>query len=211
MVKLVLDYSNVRDANFACKTLGMVHGLTGNGHFPLPWPAEFPSLAAFTAKQKAFADGLAAAADRDKGKVATKNTLRTELQAMVRELGRYLQVKSGGDRTILESTGYDLAKSRVATPPIPDAPQNLKVGPGKETGWVLVRATRSRGARMFEVEYCVGDRSVPANWKIGAQTGTCRKVEIGGLERGKDYAFRMRAFGREGHGPWSNVVVYMPN
>ena len=211
MTKLILDYSEKTDPVLLAKSLGMVHGLTGNLHFPLPWPTEFPTLAALTAKQAAFADALTAAADRDKGKVAAKNALRKELLAIIRQVGIYLQVKSGGDRTILESTGYDLAKDRVPYPNPPTAPQNLKVVAGTLPGTVVVSAKSPRGARMFEVQYCLGDTSVPANWKLGAQHSSCSKIKMDGLERGKDYAFRICAFGQDGHGPWSELTVFMPS
>ena len=139
------------------------------------------------------------------------NALRAELQTMVRDMGRYLQTKSGGDRTILESTGYDLAKDREATPEVPGAPQNFKVVGGSVPGSALCSAEAPDGSLTFEIQYCTGDTSVPANWKIGAQTGKCKKVEITGLERGKDHTFRIRALGKSGPGPWSDVAVYMPN
>ncbi len=211
MAKLVLDYSNTGDVVFGNKTRGMATGLKDNPHFALPWPTEFPTLAAFTAKQLEFADALNAAADRDKAKVATKNARRAELQVMVREIGRYLQTKSGGDRAILETTGYDLAKDPVASPDVPGAPQNFKVVGGSVPGSALCSADAPDGSLAFEIQYCVGDTSVPANWKVGAQSGKCKKVEVTGLERGKDHTFRIRAIGKKGPGPWSDVAVYMPN
>ncbi|MEI7731217.1 MAG: fibronectin type III domain-containing protein [Verrucomicrobiota bacterium] len=211
MAKLILNYSKLNDGMYASKTLSIVNGLTGNSHFPLPWPADFPTLAALTAKQKSFADAVTAAEDRDKGKISARNALRKELQAMVRDIGRYLQTKSGGDQTILESTGYDLAKAPVPNPTVPDAPLNLKVVGGKLPGSVVASAKSPRGARSFEVQYCLGDTSVPANWKVGARPGTCNKIKFGGLERAKDYSFRICAFGKDGPGPWSDVIVYMLN
>ncbi|MEI7730346.1 MAG: fibronectin type III domain-containing protein [Verrucomicrobiota bacterium] len=211
MVKLILDYSDTSDPILLTKTFAMVHGLTGNLHFPLPWPTEFPTLAALTAKQTAFAEAMAAAADRDKGKISAKNALRKELLALVRQIGVYLQVKSGGDRTILESTGYDLVKDRVPNPNPPAAPQSFKVVAGALPGSVVASAKSPRGARSFEVQYCLGDTSVPANWKLGAQHGSCHRIKIAGLDRGKDYSFRIHAIGQDGPGPWSEVVVFMPS
>ncbi|MEI7732687.1 MAG: fibronectin type III domain-containing protein [Verrucomicrobiota bacterium] len=211
MTKLILDYSSYGDALLASKTLGMVHALTGNTHFPLPWPTEFPTLVALTAKQVAFADAVTAAGDRDKVKISAKNALRKELLVMIREIGTYLQIKSGGDRTILETTGYDLVKARVPSPNPPAAPQNFKVVAGLLPGSAVASAKSPRGARTFEVEYCVGDTSVPANWKIGARHGACGKIKMDGLERGKDHTFRIRAIGNDGPGAWSDVAVFMPS
>ncbi|MEI7728096.1 MAG: fibronectin type III domain-containing protein, partial [Verrucomicrobiota bacterium] len=89
--------------------------------------------------------------------------------------------------------------------------QNLKVVAGTLPGTVVVSAKSPRGARMFEVQYCLGDTSVPANWKLGAQHSSCSKIKMDGLERGKDYAFRICAFGQDGHGPWSELTVFMPS
>lgn len=211
MAKLVLDYSHAGDTVFAMKTHGIVQGLTGNPAFAPPWPPEFPTLAALTALQNEFALAVAAAADRDKAKVAAKNALRAELQAMVRELGRYVQTRSGGNLAILEGTGFDLARERRRKPGIPGAPQKFRIASGPLPGSVRCSAEAPEGSLAFEIQHCAGDPAVAADWTTDALCGRCRKVEVAGLERGKDTAFRIRAIGKEGPGPWSTVAIFMPH
>ena len=211
MAKIVLDYSGLTDTALSSKALGMVNGLKDNPNFALPWPSEFPTLADLTTTQADFAASIPLAADRDKGKVSAKNALRAQLLQMIREIGRYVQQKSGGDQTILEGTGYDLVKEKQANPDIPAAPQNFKVTGGNGPGTAKASAEAPDGAVSFELQACTGDTSVEANWKTIAQTAKCRKIEVSGLERGKDTTFRLRAIGKKGPGPWSDIFVYMPN
>ncbi len=210
MAKIILDYSKQSDSDFANTTLEMVNALTGNSNFGLPWPTEYPTLAAFTAKQKEFADKVTAAGDRDKAKVAAKNACRDELQAMVRDIGRYLQTKSGGDRAILETTGFDIAKTPDAPMDVPDAPADLKLKLGKTSGTIIASAKMPKGAASIETWSCVGDPNVEANWKLRAQTSSARTIEVSGLQRGVDTYVKCRAIGRKGPGPWSDVATIMP-
>lgn len=208
--RIILDYSKLPDAGLVSKSHGMVTALTGNPKFPLPWSTEFRTLAELTAKQEEFSLAVDAAADRDKASVAAKNRIRAELEAIIRSVGRYLQEKSGGDRETLETTGYDLAKEREANPDIPAAPENFKVIGGQGPGTIIASAKAPDGAISFELQATTTPEN-PASYKTIAQTPGCRKIEVSGLERGKDTTFRLRALGKKGLGPWSDVAVYMPN
>ncbi len=208
--RIVLNYANLGHAEFVSKSLGMVNGLRDNPHFPLPWPDEFPSLAKLATAQDAYSLSVVGAADRDKAKVAAQNAKRLVLEDIVREIGRYVQTKSGGDRAILETTGYDLARTREKNPDVPHAPEELRLKLGRMPGSIIASAKKTRGATAFITEYCMGNPNVEANWRPGAMTSGCRKVELTGLSRGQDYTVRMRGIGRKGPGPWSNIEMIMP-
>lgn len=210
-VGLIISYARLSDLEFASKTLGMVQALTGNANFPSPYGSSFPTLAEFTTAQSEYATAVGLAADRDKSKVADRNAKREVLADIVRRLAPYLESVAAGDVAKLESTGYDLTKATHDAPiEIPDAPTDLKLKQGQLSGSVSVTAKPPKGAGSFEIQVCVGDPNVPANWRTATLSRNCRNVAVAGLQRGVDHFFRIRAIGSKGPGPWSNVESIMP-
>ena len=89
------------------------------------------------------------------------------------------------------------------------APQDVKVGYGKLSGWAVVKAARVVGYASLEVQCCQGIPTSEESWGVGEHFPHCSHMEVKGLEPGKTYYFRVRYLGNNGHGPWSAVVSIM--
>ena len=165
MAKIILDYSKQSDSDFANTTLEMVNALTGNSNFGLPWPTEYPTLAAFTAKQKEFADKVTAAGDRDKAKVAAKNACRDELQAMVRDSNEAARLQAEQARRANE----DKTRFLAAASPVPATPAPIA---SSSAGWHRNPSRIEKATNSWRRPDQVPSSSIVPGWSSRARAGT---------------------------------------
>ncbi len=67
----------------------------------------------------------------------------------------------------------------------------------------VVRWGGVRGRSVYELEFCLGDPTVEANWKLLALTSK-NWYNADGLESDSEYYFRVKAIGAAGAGPLSD-------
>jgi len=87
-------------------------------------------------------------------------------------------------------------------------PTKVKVVRSDEhSGIVYVSVAKDAAASMYYVQYCQSNPADETSWIDGAQSDTCRSIEIKGLKAGEVYHFRVRCFGGGQYSPWSQVVT----
>ncbi len=108
---LVLGFNNFSGADLAAFAAAVIAAMTGNPYFATPVPA-------ITDIQQLLTDyntAAAAAESRDRNAVITKTLARLALISGLQNLGRYCMSVANGDRQMLESTGFQLAKKVMAS------------------------------------------------------------------------------------------------
>ena len=189
-------------------TLGQNHitSMTGNTLYPAatrtPTDAQFQTaqddlVSAHQAVQAAETAWKAAIQARDVKEAAGDASLTAR--------AANCEAVTPGDRAALATTGLPLR-----TPPssvgLVDAPRDLRAEMGKNTGTIDLRWQRVRGATSYIVE-CM--EHAPGNTWAPYKTITRASLLVTGLVSGKTYAFRVRALGTMGEGPWSDEAVRM--
>jgi len=90
--------------------------------------------------------------------------------------------------------------------PLP-APQNLRVKTTGITGEALAKVAAVPLASGYEAQSTLEPTSGP--WTSINSVTDSQKILFTGLQRGKDYYFRVRAIGANGPSGWSDVTTMM--
>ena len=213
LFKLLLDFLNWGEPRFGTKAETIVTAMTTEPMLTLvadPLPAAVPTrvfgLAALADYKAAalLADGgdRAAIADRKEKRAVTEEILKD--WAPVLELA----AKTAGSIAILENSGYDLRQPPQPRPqPLP-APE-LKVFRNGLSGEIDGRGTPITGGLCYEGQFCLGTDTQTGTWQPAFFTSRPSKLKYGGLTPGQMYSFRLRALGRDGWSPWSDIAQLM--
>lgn len=141
---------------------------------------------------KAATDGKNAARDADRQAVAA---LAAAMEA---------KTPPFTDEQIL-ATGFALRAAPSPIGPLP-APLDLLAVMADNPGEMKLTWAPVRGAKVYEVD--CKEHTDAAPWER-VKSITRSKMTVTGLESGKTYAFRVRAVGAAGEGPWSDETVKM--
>ncbi|MFN0077921.1 MAG: fibronectin type III domain-containing protein [Prosthecobacter sp.] len=117
----------------------------------------------------------------------------------------YVQLAAKGDPAKIVLAGFDLAADRAPVGDLP-APINFEIGTSNTPGTLKPHWKPVPGARSYILEFA--EHATPLVWAQVKVTTTSR-TEVPGLTSGKTYAFRVRAVGASGEGPWSDEAVKM--
>lgn len=188
--------------------LGDAHvaAMTGNASFPvanrLPPDTSFQTVL----------DALKAAnADVEAKKTALKQAQESRLlkeaafDTAITARARYCEAAQPDDDAALASSGLPLRGDPQSVGDMP-APSNLRATMGDQSGEIDLLWDAIYGARSYIIE--CREYSPPTGWsqvKFLNQS----KFTVTGLTSGKTYAFRVRALGPKGEGPWSDEAVRM--
>ena len=204
MAKVKLDLSGKSEADVI--DLGTQHSaaMNGNANFPTP----NPSTADFDA---ALAAAVAAVADTDalytawRASVAAKDAAIVELRNQLTQRASYVDNASGGDEEKILSSAFSV---RAAPTPVglPGQPGNLIARMGSLEGTIELDWDPVRGARSYIIDCKL--HSDTEQWQQ-VKISTRSDVTLTGLISGSTYAFRVRAVGTAGEGPWSDEAVKM--
>lgn len=202
MAKPKLELKKKTDDAFQNFVDAVLAAMTGNANFPTPMPA----LADVTTQQTAFKTALA---DQKAAKIAltqatvTKDDARDALEVLVTHLANYVEIASGGDEAKILSAGL-----QVRTPAAPvgavTAPGDLAATAGDNEGEVDLSCDPVAGASSYEWQCRLHQDG--AAWQP-AKTSTNSRITVSGLTPGTMYAFRVRALGSAGPGPWSDEAT----
>jgi hypothetical protein len=179
--------------------------VVGNPHFPNP-PIDLDVLKAVLGRYTAL---IAAAEDRSKTVLAQRNSVRSELDKLVRQLAHYVENVSNDDSAIFATSGFEsLPNARVPAEPLAPA-KILKLAHGSNSGVVLVTLTPSlRKVKYYEVRYAIQEsEATPDAWETELFTSANGPVSISNLTPGKRYAFQVRALGSLGFTDWSDSTT----
>jgi hypothetical protein len=174
----------------------IVKAMTGNPAFPAP----SPTLAEITSAVTDLQTAETAAVARTKGAVITRNTKRTALLTLLRQLQAYVQKIADGDlengASIIGSAGMSVRKTPTR------AARAFAASPGPVSGSAkVVTVTASRRAS-YEWQYSTDGGKTWVTAPVTLQA----KTTIVGLPAGTTVMFRSRAVTKIGEGEWTQVV-----
>lgn len=202
MAKPKLELQKKSDDAFQNFVDAVLAAMTGNANFATP----MPPLADITTQQTAYKNALAAqkaAKIALQGATASKDDARTALEKLVSNLANYVEIASGGDEAKILSAGM-----QVRTPAAPvgavAAPGDLSATAGDDEGEMDLSCDPVNGASSYEWQFRLHQDG--AVWQA-ARTSTTRRITLDGLTPGALYAFRVRAIGAAGPGPWSDEAA----
>jgi hypothetical protein len=179
--------------------------LTGNANFPLPWPVYVPQLADISTARGNYHTLYDAAQNGDSVKIAARNAARDALTALLKRLAPYLELVANGDVVKLKTTGYDLRNDiahSTSSAPLP-APTNFRFTRGYVSGTMSASADSLAGAGSYELNVCLGDPAVEANWKDKGTFLHCSDITVDAFTPGTIYYARLRGIGSSGPGVWA--------
>lgn len=129
-------------------------------------------------------------------------------RAAYNNVGGLVQTKSDGSGTYILSCGFGIRSNSTPTPPVEDAPENLRTRVNGVPGQVFFSWSGVIGARNYEAQMTT-DLTGATGWTGAGEMPSATKLAFEGLTSGTKYAFRVRAWGNGMPGPWSTPVQQM--
>lgn len=200
----------------------VVSSMTGNPNYAtLPPNLMMPTI---TAAIDLLESTAQAALKGGTDKTLARNVAEAALSDLMNQLQDYVQVASGGDPIIIESSGMEVANERVPAVLL-SAVQNAAARPGGNEGEIIVTWNGMPGAKSYVVEMLLPQDKVtplPVPGEVPAPGGevvmttgsewmridtvTKRNLTVKALESGKRYSFRIAAINSAGQGDYSQTV-----
>lgn len=202
MKKPKLELQNKTDAELNAFAGSVLTGLTGNPHFPSPDPELSELSDAITEFHDAHQDFIVKQSGA-KTATALKKQKRKALEGVLNDLAGFVDRKAKGEEAKILSANMPVRDDRTPIGELPP-PANLSATYGDHPGEVDLLWDPVKGTRTYDVEYRLHDG--PSEWARFASVSPSRAT-VTGLEPGAEYAFRVRAVGAAGPGPWSDEAV----
>lgn len=187
-----LSFSRLTPVSVLMLLINVISKMTGNANFPTPKvPLE---------DMQTTADALSNAIEEARGGGLQAKSHRNDLVASAKEdlqaQADYVRSICGGDRTMLVSSGFELAKERTPSG-LPAVPENVRVRMTGKNGQVEVKLKKVYGARGYVLRMTDKDPELHNDWTVaGYSTRVTQMVE--GLESYKAYWFSVSAIGAAG-------------
>jgi hypothetical protein len=203
MAKVKLDVASITASELTGVAQSIANGLTNNVYFDSPTPS--PSVLNAKALE---VDGATQEIENLKSLLKTKQSAldakRNELRELIKQARNYVELKSGGDETIILSAGMQV-RSEAGSVGLLHAPQNFTVLEGANPGMVELKWKTVRGSSSYIIERST-DPPTSSSWTSGA-VSTKAKYLMGGLESGTKFWFRVAAVNSAGIGAWSTPIL----
>jgi hypothetical protein len=138
-------------------------------------------------------------------RVTLKNNARAALENALFKLGNYVNIVADGNKATIDLSGFEsYSTSHTVSDGVTFIPQNVRLEPGMNSGWVLLRWKGDGKGSLYEVQSCTGDPTVEANWTYrGSFSGG--RAELKGFTPGALMWGRVRKIGTGGEvGGWSD-------
>jgi hypothetical protein len=197
--KIVTAFVRASDANLNTKAQFILTSMTGNTNFTTPTP----TLAAITTARTNFDTALTVAQTRDLNKIAAKNDKRQILVGLLKQLVNYVELIANGNRTVLLSSGFDLAKDGSEMPILGDI-INFTLKDGMAQGSVVSECNGVANVVSYIHGYTADPYSAASVWT--EEFSTSASFTHINLQSGQKYWFRIKAMGRNGQFAISNAV-----
>jgi hypothetical protein len=204
MPKFKLDLTKKTPAQKIALGAAHVTAMTGNAAFPVA--TRLPTDAAF---QAALDDLTAKEADVTAKETALKqarnarNASEAAFDIVLNSRAANCEAAQPTDDAALASTGLPLRPAPTTIGDLP-APGDLRASIGDDAGEIDLSWDPVYGANSYVIESKV--HNAPGDWAV-VKTVSQSKYTVAGLTSGTFYAFRVRALGPKGEGPWSDEAV----
>jgi hypothetical protein len=199
-----MGLSGLNPTALAAKSENLEDAMTGNTDFPTPDPA----IADITAARVALQNWIAKASFGDRRARDRRDDLALELRALLTKLAKYVAFTADGDRTIIRSSGFEVAKQPEPLPPL-DRPTDLVAERSSHQGRVMLDWKSVRGTLNYLVEMTTDDPAlVDANWSITGYTSKSR-YQVDNLAPGTKYWFRVKSLGARDNSAFSDPALIM--
>jgi hypothetical protein len=196
--RITTGFDNQSDAEFETKTGSIYLSMLDNANFPTP----VPPLVDVDALIKSYSQALVAAKDRSKNSVALKIEARARLTAAMVQLASSVSTAANGDKTILISSGFDLAR-RGEFKPL-EKPKNISLKDGINPGELIVKISAVKGAKSYNAQYTADPLTAASVWM--QETTTKCKHTFKNLDSTKKYWCRVAAVGSYGQLVYSDAI-----
>jgi len=186
--KVNTSFNRGRDGDLVNDGYRVADSMTDNAYFSNPNPAVAELLKATKEYQQSLYD----AAGRDQKLVAIKDNKRAVLRALLSQLAEYVNSVANGNREVLLSSGFKLARNRDETDEL-KAIAALEVRtdvPAQAT----ISVKRVSGAKAYIHQYTTGMVTNESDWVT--KTIAEHWCTFAGLQSGVKYSFRVIAIGR---------------
>ena len=202
--KVLFNFSVVKytDSKLISKAGLIVNHLTGNSHFPAP----FPLLTDLINAKAQFNAAYLKAKDGSKEDTLVKKNMRLDLEFLLRKIAQYIETESSGEATTILSAGFDIRKTREPIGPLEQA-TGLIVRYGLNSGEVIMECDVINNTIMYDFQYIESPVTLNSVWRN--VTSTKRKVSINGLSRGVEYIFRVAGMNTHPSRNWSESITKM--
>lgn len=185
--KLALNFKETKDAALYGIATGVTYRMTENNYFPDPGMLII-ELGEITTQ---FLQAMTDASNKDRVKIAIKNSLKALLVKKLKEVGEFVKIESKGDETAMLSSGFPIFTPKEEI--ILKKPTNFKIQPGRGPGEIIMKINRVNGAKTYLYEWTPTPITRESIWQSIPDT-RCKK-KITKLPLGKEFAFRMAAIG----------------
>jgi len=200
--RVLVDYStNVyTDGQLVTETMSIEGSLEGNASYPTP----SPTIAAITTARTEFQVALAAAHNGNVTQTATKNEKRKVLEGLLHILGPYVQLTSGGVKSVILSSGMHVAAPTGSVGEF-GVVSDFKVLTLEAKNKVLMSCKAVPKALFYEGAYTLAPATDASEWKT--VTGTTHEIVITGLPSFVPYEFKMAACGTNKERNYSTPIT----
>lgn len=194
---LKIGFTRLSDAEVEDRADTILDMMTGNPLYATP----NPTLADVTIARDAFSQ-----VKTQRGRIPNYSSLkkqrRMELNAMLKALGEYVRDEYPGNVVNWQTSGYEVQTFEGDVHP-PLKPVIKTVRDGQFPTQIEVGYGESQYALWYEGQLLDDGVVVPMPEPI---TTKKLKMIFTGLEKGKEYSFRVRAHGTKGVSAWSQPV-----
>lgn len=203
MAKVKLDVASISTQELTVVAQSIANGLANNAVFDNPTPSPKALHA------KAVEVDLASQEIENlklllKTKQSALDGKRQELRDLIKQARNYVELKSGGDETVILSAGMQV-RSEAAVAGLLPAPQNFTVLEGANPGMVELKWKTVHGSSSYIIERSI-DPPTSSSWTSGA-VSTKAKFLMGNLQSGTKFWFRVAAVNSAGIGAWSSPIL----
>ena len=196
--KIVTPFEGQSDPDFKAKADAIYKSMLGNVNFPTP----VPELTLIDGMINAFGEAMATAKDRDRNSVARKNDIRQDLTYALIQLASSVTTVANGDKTLLISSGFELAKPGETIPF--ERPKGILLTDGKNSGELVVKIPTVKGAKSYGAQYTTDPLTASSEWT--QEMTTTSKFTFKNLVAAQKYWCRMAAIGPYGQVVYSDAV-----
>ena len=204
MAKIARNWSKLPIKQRSAKFGVIIKGIEDN---PTIVPTPKPSLAALQAAQTKSAASIAAVEALEQELTAKRAEMHTDIDAVANLIDDEVptvESATGGDKAKILAIGYDVQDESPTSAPEVQKLERFTVTAGDNEGELDWSSDRDPAARMVETE-TTETPDVPSSWRKNTPT-TKSSGTIPGLPSGKRVYVRARGIGKNGPGPWSDVI-----